>query len=252
MRDREPPEGYTRFVVGRSRVVCADHLVDTLRAALRDQTLHEFAACQPNARPLVGRGTSYAIRLPGIGDRVVVRHNRHGGLLAPITGDLFLQPTRAPLELEIAMRLASSGVRTPRVLAYVAYPAGRLFARADVMTQEIENSEDLSDALVSSDANKRGQALRSTAILIAQLADAGARHHDLNIKNVLLQTHSPRAVPLAFVLDVDRVTFGLERNAAREENLMRLLRSARKWQAVRNVSVTSAELDAFASTVRAQ
>jgi hypothetical protein len=249
MRDREPPNGYARFVVGKTRVVCLESLRDSLHVALRDGTLYDFAARQPAVRALAGRGASYAITLPNTAERVVVRHNRHGGLFAPITGDLFLSPTRAPLELEISERLRAAGVPTPRLLAYVAYVATPGFERVDVVTREVENAHDLSASLMSDD-DERERALFATARLIRQLADADARHHDLNIKNVLLEPHPNRTIPNAFVLDVDRVTFGAGRDTSRNANLSRLLRSARKWQSLHGARVTDAELDAFASAVR--
>lgn len=249
MADREPPNGYARFVVGKARVVCVESVAKVLRDALTGGTLYDFAGRHPQARTLVGRGASYAIPLPE-NERVVVRHNRHGGLLASLTGDLFLAPTRAPLELDISEKLRSLSVPTPRVLAYVTYPATPGFERADVMTREVVNAQDLSAALMSGDSAERDRALIATASLLKELADADARHHDLNIKNVLLQPSADGGVPQAFVLDVDRVTFGLGRSATTEANLARLLRSARKWQSLHNARVTESELDSLRSVVR--
>ncbi|HET9012983.1 MAG TPA: hypothetical protein VFN38_14250, partial [Gemmatimonadaceae bacterium] len=81
-------------------------LEDDARALLADGTLYEAAARNLGARALEGRGVSYAIALPVTGSHVVVRHNRHGGLLAGITRDYFLPPTRAPYELAVSLRLA--------------------------------------------------------------------------------------------------------------------------------------------------
>ena len=58
---------------------------------------------------------------------------------------------------------------------------------------------------------------------------AGVRHHDLNVKNVLLARDDD--VLKAFLLDVDRVTFDAPDSAeVRAGNVARLLRSARKWR----------------------
>jgi hypothetical protein len=250
MRDREPPSGYAQFDVPGARVVCIESIAASLRVALRDATLYDFAAKQSNARALAGRGTSYAIQLPKSAERVVVRHNRHGGMLARLTGDLFRAPTRAPVELEISERLRSVNVPTPKILGYIAYPAVAGFERVDVISREIPDSHDLSTALMSTDATERSEALRATAELIMRLSDAGARHHDLNIKNVLLQPDSDGPIPHAFVLDVDRVTFGLERTAAIDANLARLVRSARKWQSLHRARVTDAELESLGAMMK--
>jgi hypothetical protein len=252
MREGGPPPGYTQFVVGNARVVCTEALADDFRLVLHDSTLYDYAARDPGARTFAGRGASYAIPLPSSRDRVVVRHNRHGGLLARFTGDRFRAPTRAPLELALSERLRSLGVPTPQLLGYVTYPAGAGFERADVATRLVDEANDLVVALMSTDAAVRGRALQATAKLIGKLADAGARHHDLNIKNVLLQATPEPSIPGAFVLDVDRVTFGLDRRSAIEKNVDRLVRSAKKWQRLHDANVTDAELDSLGSMVRGQ
>jgi hypothetical protein len=81
------------------------------------------------------------------------------------------------------------------------------------------------------------------------MSEANARHHDLNVKNVLLHD-MPDGSAEALVLDVDRVAFLDDASAAREANVARLLRSARKWQTVHGAPVTDAELDALVVAVR--
>jgi 3-deoxy-D-manno-octulosonic acid kinase len=251
MRDDGPPAGYVQFTAATARVVCAEHLADSLRTALADTTLYDYAARQPAARPLAGRGTAYAVTLPGTTERVVIRHNRHGGFLAPLTGDLFRSPTRAPLELRVSERLRALDIPTPRVVAYVTYSAFAGFERADVASREVAESEDLSAALMSNDSSLRVGALHATAMLVAALAQAGARHHDLNVKNILV--HKPRTGdPSALVLDVDRVEFSRPGLDVLEANLARLIRSARKWQSVHGARVTELELLELVSNARAR
>jgi RIO-like serine/threonine protein kinase len=171
------------------------------------QTLYSWASRENGARPLRGRGVSYAVVL---GDtRVVVRHSRHGGLLAPLTRDLFLAPTRAPHELDVALRLRAAGVPTPEVVAYATYAVLPGVWRADVVTREITGQE------LTSPEGAEG--------LIAAMGRAGAVHPDLNMRNVMVEGAT------AYVLDVDRVYF-LPSDDPRvtERNRARLLRSARK------------------------
>jgi hypothetical protein len=249
MRDDEPPAGYVQFAVGKARIVCAEHLGDSLRTAMREATLYQYAERHPRARALAGRGVAYAVPLPGDADCVVVRHNRHGGMLASLTGDLFRPPTRAPLELRISERLHDLGVPTPRVLAYATYAAVAGFQRADVVTREVSDSVDLSVALMSVDAGVRVRGLRAAANLIAALDRARARHHDLNVKNILLRAPMGDAVE-ALVLDVDRVEFEGAGQPVLEANLARLLRSARKWQSRHAARVTEGELADLSAWVR--
>jgi hypothetical protein len=235
------PRGFVQFTLGSTTVVADETLADAVREALRSGTLYDYARLHVHARPLAGRGTAYAVNLPHTKAAVVVRHNRHGGLLAPLTRDLFLPPSLAPYELATSERLRSAGVPTPRIAAYAVYPALAVWRRADVASHVVPDAFDLSAALLSSNADYRRRALAATASLVRALAAAGARHHDLNVKNVLLREIGPALE--AMVLDVDRVVFtGASADDLVERNLARLARSARKWQRERGARVTDAEL----------
>lgn len=240
-----PPAGYVRVTAGRCVAVARAELEDDARALLAHGTLHEAAARTPEARPLSGRGVAYAIALPVTGARVVVRHNRHGGLFAPLTGDVFLPPTRAPYELVTALRLAGLGVRTPHVLMYGIESVHGVLRRADVMTIEIAGGRDLASYLMPGEVPAiRSEAWRATRALVRSLNAAGARHHDLNVKNVLLADGDGGLV--AWVLDVDRVRFGQAQAASvRVGNAARLLRSARKWRDERGAVLDESELSAL-------
>lgn len=244
------PADFTRFTVGRAEIVCAPHVADALRQMVATGTVYDAAARHPEARALAGRGTAYAVPLPGTTERAVVRHNRHGGLLAPVTGDLFRAPSRAPLELELSRRLTEHGVPTPTVLAYAIYSVPFGFCRVDVVTREVPSSFDLSVAFMSSDAALRARAIAAAADLVIALSAVGAHHVDLNIKNVLLHPSSRDDSLLeAMVLDLDRVRFD-EPEIVFDWNLERLLRSARKWRDERGAQVTQPELDELAGSVR--
>ena len=243
MTDPGPlPAGFVRFSVGRTEVVCADYVADATRRALASGTLYAFAATHPSARALAGRGTAYAVTLPADVERVVVRHNRHGGKLATITGDLFRAPTRAPYELATSERLRRSGVATPTMLGYAIYPSSLPgLRRVDVMSREVTDSFDLSAVFMDSDAGHRIEAWHATRRLVDSLSEIGARHHDLNVKNVLLR-HGMHDGLEALVLDVDRVEFRPPGENVARDNVERLLRSARKWQTMRRAPITDAEI----------
>jgi hypothetical protein len=223
------PSGYERLLLGHAVAVARSDVAVSVRRSLVNadgtrSTLHEYAARHPSARMLQGRGTSYSVPLPQSTVRVVVRHNRHGGLLGRLTGDLFFSPTRAPYELEVSLALAKAGVPTPEIMAYALYPPGGVLQRSDVCSREIPGSRDLAQILTRDGGTERSAAIAATAELVAALARAGARHHDLNAKNVLLTYET------AYVLDVDRMTLGDKPEAALDGNLSRLGRSLRKWR----------------------
>mgnify|MGYP002777901300 CR=1 FL=1 len=218
------PAGYVRLAVGSAELVCLADLADGFGAALAAAppsapTLHGWAATHPERRTFRGRALAHAAPLPGTDATVVVRHATHGGMLAPVTRDLFLPPTRAPRELAVSRALRARGIRTPEVAAYVRYPAPFGLSRVDVATRLVPDGRDLAVAL----AEPFGEAevrpwVRATAALLHAMGHAGARHPDLNLKNVLLTpvgppaATSPDAAPSgspaqeaeeAWVLDVD-------------------------------------------------
>lgn len=245
MTEGATPAGYVRVTAGRCTVVTRDALADDARALLAEGMLYEAAARDLGARSLQGRGVAYAIALPVSGTRVVVRRNRHGGLFAPLTRDLFLPPTRAPYELDMARRLSAAVVRTPAVVMYGLERVHAIFCRADVVTSEIVGGRDLSTYMQPGETNeKRAEAWCAASALVLALNAAGARHHDLNVKNILL---APGASGLdAWVLDVDRVEFGASNEASvRLGNAARLLRSARKWRDERGAVFDEREIAAL-------
>ena len=243
MTGGQPPAGYVRVHAARWRcaVTTLESHADDALAMLAVGPLHDAASRMPSARPLEGRGVAYAVRLPHSGLAAVVRHNHHGGLFAPITRDLFLAPTRAPYELLMSLKLAERGVRTPTVLMYGVQRAAGPWRRADVMTREVEGAMDLAAFMQpGSAAAARAQAWAAARELLEELDVAGVRHHDLNVKNVLL---SPKGDALeAWLLDVDRVELGARNAQWAWANHARLLRSARKWRDERGALFDEHEL----------
>ena len=242
----ELPDGYAHQRIGRTELVVRVDAMEPIARVLAaaapsdEAPLAAWAARQPARRELQGRGAVHAVALPD-GRRVVVRHVRHGGLLAGLTGDRFALPTRAPAELRAAVRLAAAGVPTPTVVAYALYPAGPLLRRVDVVTDEIPGGLDLPAALAAW-PQLAPALVDATAALLVVLARAGARHPDLNVKNVLLTPPDGATPPLAHVLDVDRVVFEADAAAVRRANLWRLLRSVRKLRDAGRLSLPDTEL----------
>ena len=246
------PAGYVRLAAPSGRAVGLAELATPLTAALQVGSFYEFAARHPDARALAGRGIAYAVSLPRDAARVVVRHSRHGGLFAPLTGDRFVHPTRAPRELDIALRLTQNRVPTPEVVAFAVYEVGGPIRRADVVTREGPDAIDLAAALGSDPSDDDRRALLAAgARLLAALTNAGARDPDLNVKNILVR-RAPNGTVEAMVLDVDRVWF--DKPGAphvTERNLARLARSARKWRRKGALSLADTDMGWLAATAHA-
>ena len=247
----------------RRRRVTSDCIVPALtrwraprwqaRSAKRSSagSLYEYAAHHPDARPLRGRGVAYAVPLPDGATRVVVRRSRHGGWLAPVTGDIFVGRTRAPHELEVSLRLTREGIATPEVIAYGTYPVAPLLRRADVATREVHGGLDLAATLAREpDAESVRDAVRVVARLLARMAVAGARHPDLNVRNVLI-ARDANGHREAWLLDVDRVWFDTPRHPrVREANLSRFARSARKLREREGLPLGEGEMALLAALAR--
>ena len=243
------PPGYERVRVRGAEIVARPALLPLMRQIITRTTLHEYAAAHPEARVMAGRVSVHAIPLGEHGERIVVRRAHHGGVLAGLTRDLFLRP-RALEELAIALRLAERGVPTPEIVACVLYRAG-LFRRSDVATREVERASDLAAALMARpEPGPRKLLWDATARLVVQLVRAGARHPDLNLKNVLLAP-GPTARVQAWVLDVDRVVFGTPGDAGiMAANIERLRRSARKWRDEHGAPIDETDLELLRAAVQ--
>jgi 3-deoxy-D-manno-octulosonic acid kinase len=223
------PPGYEAIEIRGARVAALASLAAPVKVALTGGTLYDWAAGRAGALALAGRGTAWSTTLPN-GTEVVVRHSRHGGLLAPLTGDLFLPPSRAPQELATAVRLARAGVATPEVAVVAVYPALGVFCRADVATRTLRGSDFPAAWRAAADEPARHAILDATATLLRAMQRAGAAHPDLNLKNVFLTGSGSNLT--AFVLDVDRIAFGAADDpTVAGRNIARMVRSARKWRA---------------------
>jgi tRNA A-37 threonylcarbamoyl transferase component Bud32 len=253
--DVHVPPNYTpadeRHALIIARQDVRDDILDAYRnAPPTNPTLHGYAAAVPDAGLLQGRDAAYAIVLPTSGMAVVVRHNRHGGAFRSLTGDLFIAPTRAPDELAMALELRARGIPTPAVVAYGIYPVAMGFARADVVTQAIPDSADFGAVLLATqpESDDRLRAWNAVRRLMKRLASAGARHHDFNVKNILLR-RTEDGLFGAYVLDVDRMALDYTRRDAYAGNRARLRRSVEKWRDTRGATISAAEIETLRHTV---
>lgn len=257
----DAPPGYVHATfAGRGDAVCLTDAVHAVAEAIAGAgTLYAYAERHPGRRAFQGRAPAYAVPLPQGAGEVVVRHAWHGGLLRGVTRDVYRPPTRAPGELRLSEWLRTTGVRTPRVVAYARYPAPLGLRRADVATALVPGGHDLAAVLHPDDGDATVAALRTgwveaTAELVAALARAGARHPDLNLKNVLLAPDATGATR-AWALDVDAVRVATrppgvpDVDAAYRTNVERLARSLDKWRRTRGLRVGLDECNALFARV---
>jgi 3-deoxy-D-manno-octulosonic acid kinase len=221
-----------------------DDLLDIVRS---HGSLYDWAAEQPQPRALRGRAPVYVATLPQAQVQVVVRHAWHGGLLAPLTGDRFRRPTRAPREMQQSAALRAAGIPTTDVLGFVRYDAGAGLARVDVISRFVDDTADLGMVLAGLTPDLDCEpALHATIELLGRLARHGIVHPDLNVKNILLRRREP-AAPEAMVIDIDVIDWDPRRPASdtMTRNIDRLLRSMRKWKRQFGCEFTEQRLSAL-------
>lgn len=253
-----PPPAPVRWSGGD--LLAQDEVRDDLLAILQDHgSVYDWAARMPQPRALRGRAPVFVAALPRSGHTVVVRHAWHGGLLAPLTGDRFLRPTRAPREMQIAAALLAAGIPTADICGAVRYAVGAGLVRVDVVSHYLDDSVDLGTVLAGlAPAYPREQALTATSTLLRQLAHRGIVHPDLNVKNILLRPVSgpPSAAAMlqALVIDVDVLVWHHAWVGARamQRNMARLLRSMRKWRRQFRCDLPDDVMAAFATTTTNQ
>ena len=239
-----PPDFETWTFEGGSAAARRD-VADAVRRALAEAgTLYAWAGAQPDRATYLGRGEAYGVPLGRVA--AVVRHARHGGLLAPLLGDLYAGPPRFEREAELSRRLAAGGVRTPALLAGIRYRAGPLH-RADVATERVAGA-DLVEVFFGDRppaGAARTAALDALGRLVRRLHDLGYVHPDLQLRNLLL-TDAAGAPPQAWLLDVDtcRRMRG-NRDSERARNLARFYRSWAKWNGLRGERLGDADRALF-------
>jgi len=237
-------------------VLAHDDVRGDLLAILGEHgSVYDWAARMPQPRALRGRAPVFVATLPQSGHTVVVRHAWHGGLLAPITGDRFRRPTRAPREMQIAAALLHAGIPTSDIRGAVRYAAGAGLVRVDVVSRYLEDSVDLGTVLAGlAPAYPLDDALNATSALLRQLSRRGIVHPDLNVKNVLLRSQSGSSTSgtslQALVIDVDVLVWDAAwvGEAAMQRNLARLLRSMRKWRRQFGCELSDETMTAFATS----
>ncbi|HUG39818.1 MAG TPA: lipopolysaccharide kinase InaA family protein [Longimicrobiales bacterium] len=180
---------------------------------------------------------------PAGSERWVVREYVRGGALAGLMGDRYVRlgTPRPVREFRLARALEALGIPTPAAVGAATYPRGPWY-RGELVTEWVPGSADLArilfgraalgDAAAGAPAPPvcdPALAMRAAGRLVAVLHEAGVRHPDLNIKNILVEAGP--GFPRALVLDLDRACLvGRLSGRARRRMLERFERSLRKWE----------------------
>lgn len=174
-----------------------------------------------------GRGALISARLPGGGPELLFRRVLHGGAAGPMLGDRFLSFARPLGELAHTERLRAAGAPVVRaVLAVSERRAG--FWRSALATVFEHGARDALAWLRAGPGEAEVLAFCAAAgRCIRRFHEAGGRHADLHLKNLLVRKRE--GAPDVLVIDLDRARSGALPSAReRMAELMRLYRSLEK------------------------
>jgi 3-deoxy-D-manno-octulosonic acid kinase len=199
-------------------------------------TLAAFARASPDSSTLVGRGAVHVLPSPLTdGAEWVVRPYRRGGALARALGDRYLRAgePRPFREYDLALELAARGVSTAPAVGAAVYPSGAVY-QGELVTERVPGAVDLAALLFGPDAPSvaasREEAMAAAGRLVRVAHDAGLRHPDLNLKNLLVLA-APGGGTEAVIIDLDRGRLGSRvPDPVRRRMLARFWRSAAKWE----------------------
>ena len=175
-----------------------------------------------------GRVPNAVVPLPGRPERLHLRAFHHGGLLGQLRGDRLLGLGRPLSELRVSARLRAAGAPVARPLLVAGRRCAGPLWRAVVGTLHEEAAIDGGAFLAAPpDALRLLRAARATGAAVRRLHEAGGRHADLHVGNILLREHGGGTE--ALLIDFDRARIGDRPGPrARMAEIMRLYRSLLK------------------------
>jgi hypothetical protein len=220
---RETPRGFRRLRKGRIELVVDAELAEREAAlALLEEGGLERAFGAPQG---AGRAPTALLDLGAGGPRVHLRRLVHGGWLGPLLGPAFPSFDRPVDELAVTQRLRDAGAPVPRpALAHARRLLGPLRACA-VGTVFEEGTVDAAEFLAGGpEPGRLMLAVAAAAQAVRRFHDAGGRHADLHVKNLLLREGADGFACVVVDLDKARVASDLT-PAERMAELMRLFRS---------------------------
>jgi 3-deoxy-D-manno-octulosonic acid kinase len=168
-----------------------------------------------------GRGTTYFFKYQS--KEYVLRHYLRGGLMGKVLDDQYLfagmNQTRPWRELHLLAQMHELALPVPYPVA-AKVSRGFAYYRADLIIERIEQARDVHQLLLKKPLEER--VWRNIGACIAQFHQQQVFHHDLNIRNIMLD-----AKQKVWLIDFDKCEFKTG-NSWKKANLLRLERSLAK------------------------
>ncbi|WP_321283442.1 3-deoxy-D-manno-octulosonic acid kinase [uncultured Vibrio sp.] len=214
------------FHHGNTRVWYDESLVSEPEKALFD--IEYWQSKNAVVGSATGRGTTWFVQLDTM--QAALRHYRRGGLFGKLVKDHYWfsgwDKTRSAEEFQLLLTLTEAGVNVPKPIAARAVKTGLTY-QADLLSERIPNAKDLVSIL--QEQALPAETYRKVGQEIAKMHGAGVNHTDLNIHNILIDTHEK-----VWIIDFDKCCQQAGSEWQRT-NLDRLLRSFRKEQRKRSI-----------------
>lgn len=214
------------FHHGNTRVWYDESLVSEPEKALFD--IEYWQSLNAVVGSATGRGTTWFVQLDTM--QAALRHYRRGGLFGKLVKDHYWfsgwDKTRSAEEFQLLLTLTEAGVNVPKPIAARAVKTGLTY-QADLLSERIPNAKDLVSIL--QEQALPAETYRKVGQEIAKMHGADVNHTDLNIHNILIDTHEK-----VWIIDFDKCCQQAGSEWQRT-NLDRLLRSFRKEQRKRSI-----------------
>jgi len=231
------PPGFRRLTRGPVELIVDDDLwpaLSGLPLLEADGMDRVFTSARAGAS---GRASTALLEIPGADERLVLRRLRHGGLLGPLLRGAFLGLKRPIRELSVTARLRAAGAPVPRpALVAGRHLLGPLWSAVVATVFEPGSVDALAFLQSAPEPARLLQACEAIGLAVRRFHDAGGRHGDLHVKNVLVRETGSSIEALVIDLDKARVTPGLA-PGERMSQLMRLFRSLLKRDVVSKVGL---------------
>jgi tRNA A-37 threonylcarbamoyl transferase component Bud32 len=175
-----------------------------------------------------GRTSTAVVALPGQTPRLHLRPLRHGGVFGGLRRGALLGLRRPIRELAATARLHCAGAPVPVPVVVAGWRLRGPFWSAVIGTLHVEQSLDGVSLLRSDPSPVRLlRAAAAAGCAVRRFHDAGGRHADLHVKNLVFREGD--AATEAWVIDLDKARASRVPGARRRAlELMRLYRSLLK------------------------
>ena len=240
------PQGFLVIHRGTTTIVIRETYCNDLLQQGIENPEKLMQGCQNNHTALLGRGVTPVIPIHARNqEKMVIRKCRRGGLLRFFIPDVYWGERRLFKELSVATDAFNSGIPTAPILAAVTERAAGPFYRGYLISGELPSAADVPAVIAAMAMSTEREGFCRKRALLAKVAqtirlmhEKGFFHGDLNLKNILIDTHDEDKV---YILDWDKSWYRKKFSPAERSRIV--LRFCRSMMKLREQGLTFTERD---------